>query len=262
MSLWNLFRGSSRAAASEPAADEVPATTPSALAGFESWLAALEATRAARWRAFEGIGTVSARPRPSTHTLSESPPTWAARTAFLCLARRPGRSILLTDGLSDPYNPKSGPALAPETGHGCELFVESHEPVPDVPPGAGESRPRHWLEHIMWHVADWEARGRTLLETVGKLGAITLEVPGCSELDAWRSQSGLLGLLIARPMAGFDTTLPLPLAPATLLSIQLLTPREIAYANAAGKNGGRAVAARLARAGIGHVASRFRSSVV
>jgi len=132
--------------------------------------------------------------------------------------------------------------------------------VPETAIGA--TRGRHWLEHLLWSVADWEAAARTAREAVAQFGAILLEVSPCGELDGWRIASGKVALLISRPLGPMEAILSLPLAPAALLSIQLLTPREHACAVAAGKGGGKAIAARLARAGVGHVASRFRCSVV
>lgn len=147
----------------------------------------------------------------------------------LRLIRRPTSSIIVTDGLSDAWDPGLHPA-PPPWRFGCELAFE----VPRAPDDNGP--PPVWVAPLLLWVSNWlveqrfDLRARLRAHTCLTLGA--LPVAG---LEAWRAPNGLHGLLLGLPISGTTPGTHAVMArdgndPIWLVPLKLLHPAEYAWA--------------------------------
>lgn len=237
---------------------------------FHSWAAAIEATQEARLAAFGALGTVSPMLRlrsvlPSP--LAASPPWPATSLPSLCAIERNGRTIFVTHGLSDPYDPAAPseqPAVRPEAGHGCELLIEVVGALQPARDRGFELVEAHWAEAILWEGADWEAGARAAGDMAAQFGVFTFQASAVpEELSRYRMAGGGVALLIGQIAPGVPPMIELPLfKTAQLLPVQVITPAEYDFTVAHGNVGGVRLAERLAVAGVHHVVLPERPSVV
>src|SRR3712207_6499491 len=129
-------------------------TQPDPPDAFKSWGDAIQATRDARERALTDIGALSpmARAKGFLPSFIRGEAQWpASMVPTLRLIHRDGLALLVTDGLSDPFDPDMRQVEQhPEVGCGCELFAETTEAIAAQPGADGVSAPRHWLEWVLW----------------------------------------------------------------------------------------------------------------
>lgn len=147
----------------------------------------------------------------------------------LRLVRRPQSLLVVTDGMSDPWDPGLH-AAPPAWRFGCELAIE----VPRAPEDNGP--PPAWIAPLLLWVSNWlieqrfDLRARVKAHTCLTLGA--LPVPG---LESWRAPNGLHGLLIGVPYVGEALGAHAVIArdrdqAVWLLPMKLLHPAEYAWA--------------------------------
>lgn len=143
------------------------------------------------------------------------------------LVRRQFTALLVTDGLSDPWDPALHAAV-PTFRFGCELALE----VPLPPGGAFPA----WASALLLWVADWlvekrfDLRARLRTHTCLTLGALPQ-----AGLEAWRASNGLHGLLLGLPFVGDTLGAHAVLARTQpeavwLVPMKLLHPLEYAWA--------------------------------
>jgi len=144
------------------------------------------------------------------------------------LVRRQGTSLVVTDGLSDPWDP-SLHASPPPFRFACELAIE-------VPSIDDASPPASWVAPLLLWVSNWlveqrfDLRARMRAHTCLTLGA--LPIPG---LESWKAPNGLHGLLLGLPFAGDQIGAHAVLAregndTVWLVPMKLLHPNEYAWA--------------------------------
>lgn len=166
--------------------------------------------------------------RPADGTLGIVP--WPSQpVGKLRLVRRPQSLLVVTDGLSDPWDPGLH-AEPPPWRFGLELAIE----VPRAPDDAGP--PPAWVGPLVLWISNWlidqrfDLRARLRAHTTLTLGA--LPIPG---LENWRAPNGLHGLLLGIPFAGDTLGGHAVMArdgteAVWLVPMKLLHPKEYAWA--------------------------------
>jgi hypothetical protein len=180
----------------------------------------------------------------------------------LRLIRRPGDALLVTDGLSDPYDPELHPS--PPTGpldfELC-LAVESGDPSAssDEAIAAGP-----WPK-LLYALADVLVEEWTDIRSVlRKFGAITFQAPIGRGFGQGLEKEGLAGYLLGMPLDGgnfdrqlylnnFYAGLPVPYCEAAIgvFPVKVLRPSELEWAIAAGNEGGMLLAREFIARGEG-----------
>lgn len=196
-------------------------------------------------------------------------PYWPSTRQAYRVVRRDDTIIIATEGLSDPFDD------AEEMGNGfeMELFVETADipehargPVGDVDPFQ-----RSWAFELVEHVAKTVADAGGYTRGLDKYGAMSIEIPGfslsnhmCDQFPKhFVTEDDSTGVLLGAPEPDFPTRLDdMSLSPVRLVPVVLITAAELEYIRAGGRAARDDLVGRLKAAGVGHMSSLQRDSVV
>ncbi|HVH46551.1 MAG TPA: hypothetical protein VM925_29620 [Labilithrix sp.] len=152
------------------------------------------------------------------------------------LVRRKDSVVVVTDGLSDPWDPELHPN-APKWTFGFELALEV--PLGSLSDVSDEAIRGSWIPTTLWAATDWVAaekvdiKGRLL-----KFDCATHAIPRVGGLEKLVGANGFIGGLLGVPYAGDQLCSQLVLAPEPnnpkdaiwLLPLKLLTADEYDWA--------------------------------
>lgn len=196
-------------------------------------------------------------------------PYWPSTRQAYRVVRRGDTIILATEGLSDPFDDTEGMG----NGFEMELFVETAD-IPEHACGpVGEVDPfkRSWAFELLEHVAKTVADAGGITHQLDQYGALSLELPGLSQSHHMSDQLPKLfvtdddstGVLLGAPEPDFPTQLDdMPLSPVRLVPVVLITAAELEYVRSGGRAAREDLVSRLKAAGVGHMSSLHRASVV
>ena len=164
-----------------------------------------------------------------TNVRPRAAPWPADALGTLRIVQRPDRTLLVTDGLSSPWNRDLHPD-APAWTFGFELALEGHPP--SSPELRGEAVARSWMPGVLWAVTDWLLEGRhRLKQRLGHGGCATVPIPPLPGLEPLACATGFIGGMVGIPLLDPALGSPLALAGADadavwLVTLKLLTPDE------------------------------------
>ncbi|AKS09805.1 suppressor of fused domain protein [Pseudomonas trivialis] len=196
-------------------------------------------------------------------------PYWPSTRQAYRVVRRDHSIVLATDGLSDPFDDAEGLG----NGFEMELFLETAD-IPENARGTlGDVDPlRHsWAFELLEHVAKTVANAGGITQQLESHGVLSLELPGFSQSHLMSDQlpqmfataDDAAGVLLGGPAPDFPTRLDdMPLSPVHLVPVVLITAAELEYVRTGGRSAREDLVARLQAAGVGHVSSVYRESVV
>nr|WP_314567368.1 suppressor of fused domain protein [uncultured Pseudomonas sp.] len=196
-------------------------------------------------------------------------PYWPSTRQAYRVVRRDHSIVLATDGLSDPFDDAEGLG----NGFEMELFLETAD-IPENARGTlGDVDPlRHsWAFELLEHVAKTVANAGGITQQLESHGVLSLELPGFSQSHLMSDQLPHLfataddaaGVLLGGPAPDFPTRLDdMPLSPVQLVPVVLITAAELEYVRTGGRAAREDLVARLQAAGVGHISSVYRGSVV
>ncbi|HLL03488.1 MAG TPA: DUF1629 domain-containing protein [Myxococcaceae bacterium] len=175
---------------------------------------------------------------------------WPARRQVWRIIHRPdGRTLLVTDGLSDFFADR----VEPSVGFGLELALETDEPLED----AEKSWPLLLLERVGDEVAEHE-RVREKVKT----GLMSMEVSGRGMPPSLVTQEGRVGVLLGMEASALPQRFRMPAGEVRLVTVKVLLPAELAYLLEHGKKGRDELLRRFDQEGHGHLSRIRRSPVV
>ncbi len=226
----------------------------------EAEQASAQAAFEARSRFWQSLGQVDAD--VLTHVFNPAfhgGPAWPAlRQAFQRITRD-GSTLLVSDGLSDPYPAGEGPA----TGNGVEVLLETTDPAFT---GPLHDLSRYWLFDLVYQVAQNVANaGPQVADMLQEYGVLSMSVPfdeTLRELTDWVTEDGTAGLLLGAPTPSFPSHVRLPGGDVRLLPLTVLRPAELEFAMAEGARWRQELVERLASVGAYSVMRPDRASVV
>jgi hypothetical protein len=196
-------------------------------------------------------------------------PYWPSTRQAYRVVRRGETIILATEGLSDPFDDTEGMG----NGFEMELFIETAD-IPEHAYGPlGEVDPfkRSWAFELLEHVARTVAEAGGITHQLEQHGALSLELPGLSQSHHMSDQLPKLfvtdddcaGVLLGAPEPDFPTQLnDMPLSPVRLVPVVLITAAELEYVRSGGRAAREDLVSRLTAAGVRHMSSLHRASVV
>ncbi|NOK13416.1 imm11 family protein [Corallococcus exercitus] len=165
--------------------------------------------------------------------------------------RRPeGRMLVVTDGLSDPFNDVLD---RPTAGFGLELAIETLEPFSD----GWKSWPVHLLERVAYEVAEFEKLRVTLSK-----GTLSMEVDGVGMPETLVTPEGRVAVLIGMETDSLPSRFMLPGGEVRLLTVKALMPAELQWLLRQGKGAAAELIRRFNEAGEGHLSRSWRQPVV
>ncbi|SEU07719.1 imm11 family protein [Stigmatella erecta] len=175
---------------------------------------------------------------------------WPARRQVWRIIHRPGgRTLLVTDGLSDFFVDR----VEPSVGFGLELALETDEPLQDAE--------KSWPLLLLERVADEVAEHERVREKV-RSGFLSMEVSGKGLPEPLITQEGRVGVLLGMEPGTLPQSFSMPAGEVRLVTVKALLPTELAYLLEHGKTGRDALLRRFGQEGQGHLSRSWRNPVV
>jgi hypothetical protein len=208
------------------------------------WLRQVDAAREWVWR---GLGELD---ETAIVPLVPGGPEWPGQRQAWRVIHRPGRrTLLVTDGLSDPFPGQDVPSV----GFGLELALETEESVKVVE--------GHWTFLLLQRVAD-EVAEHARVRKAALTGLLTMEVSGKGMPKSLVTQDGRVGVLLGLPSSTLPQHLTTPAGEVRLVTVKALLPAELAYRVQHGKQGRDELARRFLESGEEHLSRAKRRAVV
>jgi hypothetical protein len=178
-------------------------------------------------------------------------PTWPDLRQAWRVIRRGKNTIVMSDGLSDPFSDDD----APNVGFGLEVVTESADRMP-------KQLQASWLFNLVYQVSQQCASHGGVRELIEELGLISLELPISDELQPVATESGRAGVLLGIPPQDCEAQFELPGGTVVIVTAKLLWPSELEYAASEGAAGRAELAKRFAKDGTHHRSSMKRKPVL
>ncbi|WP_309242953.1 suppressor of fused domain protein [Hyalangium versicolor] len=167
--------------------------------------------------------------------------SWPARRQVWRIIHRPGgRTLLVTDGLSDFFADRAEPSV----GFGLELALETNEALQEAE--------KSWPLLLMERVADEVAEHEQVREKV-KTGLMSMEVSGKGMPQSLVTQDGRVGVLLGMEPSVLPRSFTIPSGEVRLVTVKALLPTELAYLLEHGKQGQDELLRRFDQEGHGHL---------
>ncbi|NOK23875.1 imm11 family protein, partial [Corallococcus carmarthensis] len=138
---------------------------------------------------------------------------WPARRQVWRIIHRPeGRTLFVTDGLSDFFVE----AVEPSVGFGLELALETDEPQ------------ANWPVTLLERIAN-ELVGHEHLREPARTGLLSMEVDGERMPETLLTKEGRVAVLLGMETPTLPTHFTMPDGQVRLVTVKTLMPRELTY---------------------------------
>lgn len=211
----------------------------------------LQKIAAARDAAYGTLGKVD--PQVLTFLLNPSfagSPRWPSLRQAWRAIRRPGGTLLASDGLSDPFDDVEEPSI----GFGLECIIETDEPLPQLSVS--------WLFQALVQVCQTAAGHGGLRQLLGEMKLLSVELSGEGMPDALVTQDGSVGVMLGVPSTTLPSLIQTPAGDVHLVTVKLLLAEELEYVRQYGGKGRAELARRFARPGEEHLSRTRRAPVI
>ena len=168
---------------------------------------------------------------------------WPARRQVWRVIHRPeGRTLFVTDGLSDFFVE----TVAPSIGFGLELALETNEPQTD------------WPVTLLERIAN-ELVGHEHLREPARTGILSMEVDGEHMPEPLLTKDGRVGVLLGMDTPALPGHFTMPDGQVRLVTVKTLMPRELTYLL---EHGREELLHRFNQSNPGHLSKAWRQPVV
>jgi hypothetical protein len=172
---------------------------------------------------------------------------WPGGQEVWRIIRRPeGRTLFVTEGLSDPYYAQTDPSV----GFGIELALETDEPL--------EAPAKSWAAQMLRIVSDEIAGHDPLREALAE-GALSMEISGENMPEPLVTKDGSVGVLLGVASNTLPASFRLPAGEVRLITVKALLPKELSYLL---KHGQTELLNRFSKSPEMHLSRSWRKSVV
>lgn len=205
---------------------------------------------------WKSIGEVD--PYVMTHAINPAfmgGPVWPSlRQAFLTI-NTPERTILASDGLSDPYDDmETNEANAPYNGFGLEAYVATEKLT--VPVNTT------WQFQLVYQAAQVFANQGNVISLINDLTYVTTEFYDVDVPAEFKNAEGRVGVFIGLPDPIIPGEVQLSLETVKMVNIKLLTLPELDYVLNNGEEGRAKLAELFIAQGNATWSTLERASVV
>jgi hypothetical protein len=214
--------------------------------------ALLQATYEARDRFVSGLGNVNPNVlAPLMNPSFMGGPRWPDLRQAWRVVRSGANTIVISDGLSDPFSDEP----APNAGFGLEVLAETPDPMP-------EPLPASWLFELVYLVSQQCAGHGGVRDLIDELGLLSLELPAADVFQPVATPNNRAGVLLGLAEPGMATEFTVPGGSVRVVTAKLLWPSELAHAASHGEAGREDLAKRFAADGTHHRSSLSRKAVI
>ena len=178
-------------------------------------------------------------------------PQWPALRQAWRTVQRNSNTLLLSDGLSDPFAHEPWP----NAGFGIELLVETADRL--EPPIQNS-----WLFSLIDEISQQAANSGDFRDKLERLTLFSMDFPPPQGLESLADEEGYVGVLMGLPAPDDSLDWDTPGGSVRVITAKLLHPRELAFIIREGREGRTELAKRFASDGTRHLSSLTRSAVV
>lgn len=143
-------------------------------------------------------------------------------------------TLIVTDGLSDPWDKEIHGDETPEDSFGFEAAIEI--PITGKPDQLGPEIAQSWMPRLLWSFSDWLIYERQdVVGVMSDYGLCSLPIPPIEELEEFVCDHGYLTALVGMPLEGDAVGSSIAIAkqsdgePIFLIPLKILTPDEYAF---------------------------------
>jgi hypothetical protein len=179
-------------------------------------------------------------------------PAWPALRQAFSIIHRGDNTIVISNGLSDPFDDVE----KPNTGFGIEIYAETKERIEG---NITESS----LFKLVHATAQQAAHSGQMADFVRQHGVITMELyaDDCG-LHQYQNENGMVGIMIGVEHPDVPKKFDFPGGEVILAAVQVLTPEELSYVAEARAEGRNNLHEKLKATGIYHFLSPDRRSLI
>ncbi|MDX1946278.1 MAG: hypothetical protein SFU86_12835 [Pirellulaceae bacterium] len=178
-------------------------------------------------------------------------PSWPALRQGWRDIRSGNSTIIVSDGLSDPFDDEP----EPNVGFGIEILAETTD---DIDADVRSS----WLFHLVYQVSQNAANHGGFRQAIEEYSVFTMEVYSEGLFDEHENEHGRVGLLLGLAAPQFPIEAELPGGNLRVIPVKLLTLPELRYVAEHKQKGREYLCSKFAADGSFHLSSLNRSSVV
>lgn len=169
------------------------------------------------------------------------------------VVRSAGETFVVSEGLSDPYDDDEEQPPG-RSGLGIEVFAHTTDGLKET---AGS-----WLFQLVYEASQFVAGHGGVAELMEDMGVLASELYNVEAGSTWLNEHGRVGVLLNVVPSWGETVLGLPMGRVRMVSLKLLTQRELQHAVSGGKGARVALARRFVELGEATRSSLLRSSIV
>ena len=182
-------------------------------------------------------------------------PTWPSLRQAFATIRTPERTIIASDGLSDPYDDsETNPANAPYNGFGLEVYVAA-EPIT----GGVQTT---WEFQLLYQAAQLVAQNGSIINLFEEMPFLSTELYDVDVPAEYRNAEGRVGVLLGLSDEKIPDTVQLSLESVKMVNVKLLTLAELDYVIANGEEGRLKLAELIQQQGNATISTLKRKSVI
>jgi hypothetical protein len=178
-------------------------------------------------------------------------PIWPDLRQAWRVVRSGPYTIVMSDGLSDPFSDEAEPNI----GFGLEVLAETPDAMP-------EPLQASWLFDLVYQVSQQCAGHGGVRELIDELGLLSLELPVSEGLQPAATSNNRVGVILGVATPGKQTEFTLPGGTVRVLTAKVLWPSELDYVVSNGEAGREELAKRFAADGTHHRSSMSRAAVI
>lgn len=182
-------------------------------------------------------------------------PKWPSLRQAFVTVRQPERTIIASDGLSDPYDDmETNTSNAPYNGLGLEVYVAA-EPI------TGQVNTT-WEFQLLYQAAQLMANHGNVVGLLDEMTYITTEFYDVDVPKEFVNADGRVGAILGLPDENIPATVQLTLEPVKIVNVKLLTLAELNYVTTYGEEGRMKLAELLLQQGNAARSTLNRHSVI
>jgi hypothetical protein len=174
-------------------------------------------------------------------------PRWPDLRQAFGVVRRADRTIVVSDGLSDPFSDDPDPNV----GFGIEVLLETADPIEG-------SVQNDWPFWVVYDVAQQAAAHGGFRELIDELDVLSMEIRARFGPDELATPQGRLGLLLGVHPPDFPAEWHLPAGTVKVVTVKVLHPSELSVAVEEGSAGRERLRDLFAADGSYHLSSGER----